>query len=134
MSTGTGKVQKVVLYDIPEASIDSMAQPSQATTAIGTFRARIRQIKGQEQVGSSQNYATRAYLVEMNWLGSAIPATATNSVYNPATGGAMGLILPQMVINTVLDNKWLRVESAENVDQANRQWKLVCIEKVGSQS
>ncbi len=133
-NSGGGRSQKVMLLDIPETPPpDSWGQPSLAPTVIGTFRARIRQIKGDQTIlADVQVYPTRTYIVEMDWLGSAIPATADNSYVDPITGLMAGLILPQMVIQTVMDNKFLHVQEAENVDQLNRMWKLICIEKVGA--
>ena len=116
------KRQRVILLDIPEATTDSWGQPSQTPTTIGTFWAEVAPLQGSEMLNVRQVWPLATHIVKMRWLGSAIPVTADNP---------QGLIMPQMVLNLLLDNSFLHVEFAENVEKRNRQWKLVCSEKIG---
>jgi hypothetical protein len=129
---GGSRVQKVILLDIPEATANTWGQPSQTPTTIGTFSARIRPLRGDEQLNARQLWPTATHYVFLGWLGSAIPAREGNSVTNPFTGQQCGLILPDMVLQVVLDGSFLNIEFAENVDKLNRMWKLVCSEHIGA--
>ena len=125
-SIGGGRVHRVLLWDIPEAPPpDSYGQPPQTPTQIvnanasdGAWAAKITQIKGDQTLNAeAQVYATRTYVVEMNWLGSAIPATTGNTYTDPMTGNIVGLIIPRMKLQTVMDGKFLNIQEAENVGQ-----------------
>jgi SPP1 family predicted phage head-tail adaptor len=113
--------QRVTLQDIPETALDSYGQTSQAATAIGTFWAEVAPLRGDEQLNVRQIWPTATHKVKMRWLGSAIPSTASNP---------HGLILPRMRLQLGLDGSYLNILFANNVEKRNRQWELVCEEKV----
>ena len=115
--------QRVALYDIPESAADSYGQPSQARTLIGTYWAEVRPLRGNEQLNVRAVWPQASHIVSMRWLGSAIPATADN----PA-----GWIVPSMVLNLGLNNSYLHIDFAENVENRNRMWQLTCQEKIGA--
>lgn len=118
--------QLLTLVDVPETTVSSYGQPSYTGTTIGTFHGSVRQLKGDEILNVRQMFPSATHIVEMDWLGSAIPTTAQN----PAS-----LILPQMKLllkkNSVLI-KVLNIVAAENVDEKNYAWKLTCEEYVGA--
>lgn len=115
--------QVVNLYDIPESSTDSVGQPSQAPTLIGTFNMSVRPLKGDEILNTRQRWATATHIIESDWLGDSIPTSADNP---------NGLIMPQMVIKDLLDNSFLHVLFAENVEKRNRKWQIIAEEHVGA--
>ncbi len=114
--------QRITLLDIPESTVDSWGQPSQATTTIGSFWAEVRPLRGNEQLNVRQIWPTATHMVTMRWLGSVIPKT---------TGNPEGLIMPQMVLKLLLDNSFLHVLFADNVEKRNRRWELTCEERIG---
>jgi head-tail adaptor len=99
-----------------------MGQPSQSVTTIGSFWADVRPLRGNEQLNVRQIWPTATHIVTMRWLGSMIPKTSDN----PAA-----IIMPQMVLNLALDNSFLHVLFADNVEKRNRQWVLTCEERIG---
>lgn len=115
--------QRVVLYDVPESTSDTWGQPSQFKSIVGTFWADVVPLQGNETLNVRQVWPTATHTVRMGWLGSSIPATADNP---------NGVIVPQMVLYLRLDGSWLNVLFADNVEKRNRQWKLICQEKVGA--
>lgn len=124
----SNRYQLVTLIDIPESSVDSYGQPSQAPTEIGTYHASVRQLKGRDLLEARQVWPYATHMVEMDWLGSAIPVTASN----PA-----GLILPSMKLLLKKDGLLIRVLYvlwANNVDEMNQTWQLTCTEHPGATS
>jgi head-tail adaptor len=115
--------QRVTLFDIPESVIDSFGQPSQVPVTIGTFWAEVRPLRGNEQLNVRQIWPTATHMVTMRWLGSMIPTTADNP---------QGLIMPQMVLHLGLDNSYLHILFADNIEKRNRMWQLTCKEKIGA--
>ena len=130
-STRSGRYrQRVLLFDIPESTTDSIGQPSQATVQIsnpnatdGGFWAEVNPLKGDEMLNVRQIWPTATHMVKMKWLGSVIPVTSDNP---------NGLIMPQMVIKALLDNSYLHIVFANNVEKRNRRWELTCEEKIGA--
>ena len=120
--------QRVQLYDVPEVSVDSYGQPTTGGTQIvgpgtnGTFAAEVRPLKGDEMLNVRQIWPTATHLVNMRWLGSAIPTNASNNPH--------GLILPRMYLIAMLDGSRLDVVFAENEEKRNHHWKLTCEEKI----
>ena len=117
--------QRVTLLDVPEATVDSYGQPSQAATAIATVWAEVRPLRGNEQLNVRAVWPTASHLVNLRWLGSLIPASA---------GNPNGLILPRMKLRLGLDASILNILFADNVEKRNRSWQLTCEEKVGATS
>jgi hypothetical protein len=120
--------QLVDLQDVPETAIDINGQPSLAATTIGTFHASVRQLKGDEMLNVRQIWPTATHLVEIGWLGSAIPVTADN----PA-----GLIVPSMKLLLRKNGapiRVLNVLAADNVDEENQVWRITAEENVGETS
>jgi head-tail adaptor len=113
--------QRVILQDIPETTGDSYGQRSLAPVEIGRFWAFVQPLQGEEKLNVRQIWPTATHEVWMRWLGSQIPTSATNP---------HGLILPRMRLVSILDGAELNIVFAENVEKRNRQWKLVCEEKV----
>lgn len=99
-----------------------MGQPSQAQVTIGSFWAEVRPLRGDEQLNVRQIYPTATHIVTMRWLGSLIPVTADNP---------QGLVMPQMVLQLALDNSFLHILFADNVEKRNRRWELTCEERIG---
>jgi head-tail adaptor len=110
----------VELYDVPGETLDDYGQVTDTPSLIGTFRAKIENLKGRELQAAMQDYTSVTHRVTMWWLGSAIPATA----HNPN-----GYILPRMYLN-LRDGRRLDVVYASNTDELNYQWVLMANEKV----
>ncbi len=85
----------------------------------------ITPLKGDEMLNVRQMWPTATHTVEMNWLGSSIPVTATNP---------NGQILPRMAFKALNGNAILHVVNANNTEYRNRQWEITCEEKVGANS
>lgn len=117
--------QRVTLLDIPESTTDSFGQPSQAQTTIGTFWADVRPLRGNEMLNARQIWPTATHVVTMRWLGSVIKVTPDNP---------QALVMPQMVLKLALDNSYLHVLFADNVEKRNRRWELTCEERIGGTS
>lgn len=123
--------QRVLLYDVPEATTDGYGQPSLAATPIPSsdpdqaFAAYIRPLSGSEILNIRQIFATATHLVEIGWLGSTIPATDDNP---------NGYILPHMKLKITKDNRILNIDNAYNVEERNICWVLTCTEKIGATS
>lgn len=115
--------QRVTLYDVPESSIDSWGQPSQAATTIGTFWASVKPLKGDEQLNVRQMWPTATHLVMMRWIGSAIPKTSDNPE---------GLIMPQMKFHLGLDNSVLNVLFANDIEKRHVMWEITCEQRLGA--
>ena len=115
--------QRLQLYDVPESTKDTWGQPSQVSTLIGEFWGYVVPLKGDEMLNVRQVWPTATHTVYMRWLGSMIPKTSDNP---------QGLIVPHMVIVCVLDQSYLHIVSALNVEKRNWQWKLTCEEKIGA--
>jgi head-tail adaptor len=115
--------QRVTLYDIPEATRDSLGQPSQAATAICSFWAEVKPLQGGEQLNVRAIWPTATHKVKCRWLGSLIPASPSNP---------NGTILPRMYVSLELDGSRLDVVFASNVEKRNRMWELTCEEKVST--
>lgn len=113
--------RKVTLYDVPAETQDAYGQVSDTAAEIGTFRAKVENLRGRELQSAQQMFASVSHKVTMRWLGSAIPA----SDHNPYR-----LILPRMYLVLDLDGTRLDVVSADNVGKANLYWVLTCNEKV----
>jgi hypothetical protein len=121
--------QRVLLYDVPESTTDTWGQPSQAPTQIvnptaadGGWWAEVNPLKGNEIVNTRQIWPTATHRVKMRWLGSAIPTSPDNP---------QAQIMPQMKLNLLLDNSWLNIIWAENVEKRNRAWEMICEEHIG---
>lgn len=80
-------------------------------------------LKGNEMLNVRQIWPTATHKVRCRWLASVIPASADNP---------QSQIMPQMKLNVLLDNSWLNVIWAENVEKRNRQWEMICEEHVGA--
>jgi head-tail adaptor len=122
------KRQILQLFDVPESTVDSFGQPSQAATLIGSFHAEVRMLQGNEMLNVRTMWPTATHLIRMRWVGSAIPVSADN----PGQ-----LILPNMKLTLTKNNVLIRVfniVSAKNAEERNREWELTCEEKVGAQS
>lgn len=122
--------QRVTLWNIPQSSTDSWAVPSQTPVQIvnlaatdGAFWAEVRPLQGNEMMNARQVWPTATHYVSMRWLGTAIPSTTDNPQQQ---------IVPNMKLQCLLDNSWLNVVFAENIEKRNRAWKLVCEEHIGA--
>lgn len=110
----------VQLFDVPGDAQDSYGQASETGTLIGTFRAKVQNLKGRELIAAQQAYTSVTHKVTMRWLGPLIPATT----HNPNR-----LILPRMYL-ILEDGSRLDIVNADNVDKLNFYWVLTCNEKV----
>lgn len=123
------KRQRVLLFDIPESSTDSWAQPSLAPTQIsssasdGAFAAEVRPLRGNEILNTRQIWPTATHIVKLRFLWSAIPKTPDNP---------NGLIVPQMKLQVLLDNSILNILFADNVEKRNHEWVLTCEEHINA--
>ena len=113
--------QRVTLQDIPEVTQDTYGQPSLAPTVIGTFWMEVQPLQGDDQLNVRQVWPTATHKVKCRWLGTAIATTPNNP---------HGLILPRTRLLLGVDGSVLNVLFANNVEKRNRQWELVCEEKV----
>jgi hypothetical protein len=115
--------QRVTLFDVPEGSTDTWGQPSEGPVTIGTFWMEVMPLKGDEMLNVRQVWPSATHKVKCRWLGSAIPSNSDNP---------QSQIMPQMKLKLLLDNSWLNVIWAENVEKRNRSWELICEEHVGA--
>lgn len=112
----------VELYDVPADIQDTYGQVTDTSTLIGSFRAKVENLRGRQLVSGQQQIIVISHRVTLPWLGSAVPATA----HNPHR-----LILPRMYL-VLEDGTRLDVIEADNVLKADRYWLLMCNEKVVS--
>ncbi len=124
--------QRLRLYDVPESTKDSWAQPSLAPTQIVNTGASdkafwffVRPLRGDEMLNVRQIWPTASHILKCRWLGSVIPKTADNP---------NGYFMPQMKLVNVNDGEVYNVLFAENAEKRNRQWILTCEQKVGATS
>lgn len=115
--------QRVRLYDVPEATTDSIGDPSQDAVLIGTFWAFIRPLMGDEILNIRQQWPKASHKAWMRWLGSSIPKTADNP---------NGWIVPSMKLICEDNSYVLNVLFADRVEMRNRYWILTCEERVGA--
>ena len=111
---------KLMLYDVPEQTVDDFGQPSETGTLIGTFRGRIQTLRGRMLIESQVTAPTATHRVTLPWLGSAIPATTDNPSRE---------ILPRMYF-ILEDGSRLNVVLANNLEKNNLMWELTCEEHV----
>lgn len=122
------KRQILALFDVPESTVDSFGQPSQAQVFIGNFHVSVRMLQGNEMLNVRQMWPTATHILGMRWVGSAIPATANN----PG-----GLVIPDMKFTLTKNGILIRVfniVAAKNVEERNREWEITAEEKVGATS
>lgn len=110
--------RRVQLYDVPTEVLDEYGQPGvDAGTMIGTFWAGVRLMRWQEKAAAQQVTILATHVVMLRWLGTAIPATASNP---------HRLILPGMYLIIVEDGTRLDVLEADDVLRAHVYWSLTC--------
>lgn len=115
--------QSVQLWDPGEAVVDAYGQAIAAgTTQIGTFRAKVENLRGRLVTSGVQAFSNITHRVTMRWLGTAIPSTADNP---------NRLILPRMFL-ILQDGSRLDIIDADNPLKARTHWVLNCSEKVVS--
>jgi hypothetical protein len=122
--------QRVLLYDVPESSVDSFGQPSNAPVQIvnpnatdGGFWMEVRPLRGDEMLNVRQIWPLATHIVTSRWLGSTIPTSPDNP---------NGFFMPQMKLKLLLDNSILNIEFADNIEKRNRRWELTCSEHIGA--
>lgn len=112
--------QRVTLYDVPPSvAQDSYGQTSDAETQIGTFWASVRLLRVRERLVNQQLLPTATHMVQMGWLGSAIPTSSTNP---------NGYILERMYL-VLQDGRRLDILEADDVEMLHVQWALTCEER-----
>lgn len=114
--------QRVTLYDVPpSAAQDSYGQTSDTSAQIGDkpFWASVRLLRVREKLVNQQIMPTATHIVEMGWLGSAIPKTATNP---------NGYILERMYL-ILADGRRLDILEADDVEMLHIMWRLTCEER-----
>jgi head-tail adaptor len=122
--------QRVLLFDVPEATVDSFGQPSTATVQIananasdGGWWAEVTPLRGDEILNVRNQWPTASHIVRMRWLGSSIPTSPDNP---------NGLLMPQMKLQLLLDNSVLNMLFVDNIDKRNHEFEITCEEHVGS--
>ena len=112
--------QRLQLYDVP-GDLNDYGQPSTTGTLIGTFWGSVRNLSGRDMISAQQANNVVTHKIELGWLGTAIPSTASNP---------NRLIRPTMYLIHVRTGKRYDVVFANNVDEANIKWELTCNEIV----
>jgi len=112
--------ERIDLYDVPGESQDNYGQVAQTASKIGTFWGSIQTLRGRELATVQQAYTLATHRVFLRWLGSKVPTSTRNP---------HGLIRVGMYL-MCRDGSRLDIVMADNEMRQNRDWRLICSEKV----
>lgn len=93
-------------------TVDSFGGVQKTWTTLATFWAEVRPLRGSEFLRANQVWAAGTYFVNFRWLGSNLVPDPTHRI---------------KVLNS---GKLLNIVAANNVEERNRSYELVCEQKV----